>query len=83
MATLYDFGIRGNLGPLRRVQTRAFQTWALERLIFFSCPSGDIRWVITLFALRSFTAVWAFGRRRLLLLARAGRGRFRGRYSRC
>jgi hypothetical protein len=56
MMILCEFG---SLRPLRRVQG-----WALERLIAF-CVSGDLRYVIVALALRSFTAIWVLGQRRL------------------
>src|ERR1700694_253432 len=75
MMIVCDFGIRGNFGALWRAQTCAcqtwaFQPWALERLISFSCTTGDVRWAIMLLALRSFTAGWVFGQRQFVLLVR-------------
>jgi len=53
--------------PLCRIQA-----WALERLVWFQCASGDVRWAMVALALRSFTAAWAFVQ-----------ARFRGRWHRC
>jgi hypothetical protein len=80
MMILYDFGIRGNFGPLPRAQTwafqtRAFQTWALERLISLNCAGGDVRWAIIALALRSFTLLWVFGQRQFVPLVRNVAGR--------
>jgi hypothetical protein len=55
-----EFGIRADFGPLWQARI-----WALERLIFFSCASGDLRWAIIALALRSFVAVCLFGQRHL------------------
>ena len=62
MMILCEFG---SFQPIRRVQG-----WALERLISMSCVSGDVRWALVAMALRSFTAMWAFGQRHLVLLVR-------------
>jgi hypothetical protein len=80
MINLDDFGLRAGFGPLWRVQTwgfqtRALQTWALERLIFLNCASGDMRWAIIALALRSFTAFWVFGQRQFVLMVRNVAGR--------
>jgi hypothetical protein len=53
MMILCDFAIRGNFESLSRAQA-----WALERLIFLNCASGDLRWAVIALALRSFTAAW-------------------------
>jgi len=66
----YSFGSSGNLAPLRLAQA-----WAMERLISFDCASGDLRWAIIALALRSFTAVWAFGQKQLLQSVRNVAGR--------
>ena len=60
----------GGFQPLQRVQT-----WALERLISLNCVSGDVRWAIVALALRSFAAMWGFGRRQFALLVRKASGR--------
>jgi len=75
MMNLDNFGIRGNFSPIWRVQTSAFQTWALERLISFHCASGDLRWAIIALALRSFTAAWVFGQRQFVIWVRKVAGR--------
>jgi hypothetical protein len=80
MVNHYDFNIRGNFGALCRAQSSAFQAWAfqawaLERLISLNCASGDVRWAIILFALRSVTAVWVFGQKQFVLLVRNVAGR--------
>ncbi|SIO19678.1 hypothetical protein [Bradyrhizobium sp. Ash2021] len=44
------------------------QTFVLEHLIAFHFASGDLRWVMIALALRSFSAMWAFGHERLLTM---------------
>jgi hypothetical protein len=54
---------------------RRAQTFALEQLIAFHCSSGDLRWAIAALALRSLSAMWAFGQERSALLVRNALGR--------
>jgi len=63
--TIYDFGIRGDSGPLWRARI-----WASERLISLTCNSEDIRWAILALALRWLAAAWFYGKRRFVLVVR-------------
>jgi hypothetical protein len=73
MTNLYDFAASENFGPLWAVRT--CQAWALQRLISLNWVSGDLRWAILALALRSFTPVWGFAQRQMILLLRKGAGR--------
>jgi hypothetical protein len=43
---------------------RTLQTFALEHLIAFHSPSGDLRWAIAALTLRAFMSIWACGQRK-------------------
>jgi hypothetical protein len=60
MLILCDLRIRASLSPFRHAQI-----WAMERLMYVNCASGDIRWAILALAVRSFSAIWAAGQYRL------------------
>jgi hypothetical protein len=61
MLILYDRRIRTNLPSFQRARIfRHAQVWALERLIYVNCASGDIRLAVLALAVRSFSALWAF-----------------------
>jgi hypothetical protein len=66
MLILYDRRIRASLAPFQHGQIcRHAQIWALERLIIINCASGDIRGAMLALAVRSFSALWAFGQHQL------------------
>jgi hypothetical protein len=60
MLILCDRRIRISLSPFRHAQI-----WAMERLLYVNCASGDIRWAILALAVRSFSPLWAFGQHQL------------------
>jgi hypothetical protein len=62
MMILWSFG---GFRPVWRAQA-----WAVEHLISVHCASGDLRWVMTALALRSFAALEAFAHKQLVSLAR-------------
>ena len=54
MLILYDRRIRTSLSSFQHAQI-----WAVERLIYVNCASGDIRLAMLALAVRSFSALWA------------------------
>jgi hypothetical protein len=60
MLILYDRRVRASFSPFQHAQI-----WALERLIYVNCASGDIRLAVLALAARSFSSLWAFGHHQL------------------
>jgi hypothetical protein len=66
MLILYDRRIRASLAPFQHAKIcRHAQIWAIERLIYVNCASGDIRLAVLALAVRSFSPLWAFGQHQL------------------
>jgi hypothetical protein len=66
MLILCDHRIRASLSPFRHAKIcRHAQIWAMERLMYVNCASGDIRWAMLALAVRAFSPLWAFGQHQL------------------
>jgi hypothetical protein len=66
MLILCDHRIRAGLSSFQHAKIcRQAQIWAVERLMYVNCASGDIRLAPLALAVRAFSALFAFAQHQL------------------